>query len=206
MTTLLIMIVVLTVVALLPIGADGGYSGGKASMRIKIGFISLLLLPKKEKGLKHGKTYLNREQQKVDKKKKRFDKQQVIDIMKISLKALSRLRKKLSLDYLRIHYTFASDDPASTALGFAVTASAVSAFAPLLDSAFRIKERDFAFKTDFLTDKPTLDVWFNISIMFWEIAYVAAAVCIDYLKFVIRHKKLGFTKERNESNGKTSNW
>lgn len=209
MKVLLIIIIVLTVIALLPLGVDGGYKNGTYDLHLKIGFISFRILPEKKKKIKPKKIKKKKEKPEKEetaelKEKKRFDIRERFGIIKLALKALGRFRKKLSVDYIRVHYAFASNDPFKTAFGFAMANATVGAVFPLLDGAFKIKERDFIITTDFLAERPVIDAWLTASIRIWEIIYIAAAFGIDYLKHKIRQKRLSRSKERNESNGQTS--
>lgn len=173
------------------------------SLCVKIGLVTLDILPKKTKEIKAKKLDLKSKSttaviQKAPKKKKRFDKVKVRYIIKMCLKSLACFRKKLSIDYLRIHYTFASNNPAKTAIGFGIASTSAALSFSLLESAFDIKESEFEINSDFQFDKPTLDIWLNLRIMFWEIIYIAAALCIDYLKYLLRTKSINHKKERNK--------
>lgn len=209
MLVLLIIIIVLTVIALLPLGVDGGYKNGKFELHLKIGLISFGIPPKKKITKKPKMPKKKQKTKQIDEEtepeeKKPFNLGELFDIIKLALKALGRFRRKLTIEYMRVHYTFASDDPFKTAFGFGMANATMGAIIPLLDGAFKIKERDFGVQTDFLIEKPIIDVWLTASIRIWEIVYIAAAFGIDYLKLKIRQKRQSRSKERNESNGQTS--
>lgn len=204
MKALLIILIVLTVIALLPIGVDGGYRDNVLELNIKGGPFLIRMLPKKKKVPKPKKPRRKKEIDVTAKKKKRFDKHQLIGIIKAGLKTLGRLRRKLSIDYLRIHCTFASDDPAMTAIGYGMANGVMAAIVPLTEGAFNIRERDFGFSFDFLAEKPVIDVWLTATLRVWEIIYIAAAFGIDFLKLKRQKKRRIRIKERNELNGQTS--
>ena len=212
MKAILIILIVLTVIALLPIGVDGGYRCGVFELNAKCGPFLLRILPKKNKAPKPKKPRKQKkrvpgvtEAETTGKRKKRFDKQQLIGIIKAGMKTLGRLKRKLSIDYLRIHCIFASDDPAKTAMGYGMASASVGAIIPLLDETFRIKERDIGFSFDFLAEKPAIDIWITATFKAWEIIYIAAAFGIDFLKLKRQKKRRIRVKERNELNGQTSN-
>ena len=186
-------ILILTVLLLIPLGVDCGYSGEKFVFGLRLGFFNIRLYPGK----------LKRQKPKVPKKKPEKKKQSSEDVPKEkvplnkielfrlirTLRILSRLRRKLHVDYLRIRYIFATDDPFKTAMGFGYSSAALGAIVPLFDDAFDIDKRDIGTSFDFQSDKPVFDCWLTLTIQVWEVFYVATAIGIDYLKIKYKHKK-----------------
>lgn len=193
MRALVIVLLVLTVLLLTPLGVDGGYNGKSLILGIRIGFLNIRILPKKKKQIvpkiPKKRKVPKQTPEKTEKKKKPFDKEEIKALIKPALKALGRFRKKLRLDYLRIHYTFASDDPYKTAMGFGMSSAALGVILPLVENAFDIGERDVGTSFDFLCDKPVFDCWITTTIHVWEILYIAIAFGIDYLKLKIKQKR-----------------
>lgn len=194
MKALIIVILILTVLALVPLGIDGGYSGEKLVFGLRIGFLNVRIFPRRLPYIKFKtpkKTVLKKKSRTgdVQKEKVPLNKKELFRVAKIGLKALGRLRRRLHVDYLRIRYTFATDDPFNTAMGFGYSSSALSAIMPLFDNAFDIDKRDIGTSFDFLSDKSVFDCWITLSMQVWEILYVAAALGIDYLKIKYKHRK-----------------
>ena len=199
MKTLLIILVVLSVIALIPVGVDGGYNSKGLSLYLRIGIINIRAIPPgffvsgvtnrkpKTKKPKPPKAALTEKHKKP--KKPNPSREEIFALIKLVLKALSRFRHKLTVDYLRLHFTAASGDPFSTAMSYGTANAALSAAIPLAENAFNIRERDFAAYCDFLADSPSYDLWLTTSIRFWEILYVAAATGIDFLKLQRSRKK-----------------
>lgn len=187
MKALLIIILVLSVILLIPIGVDGGYDGRSFTLYARLGLINLKVFPrkKKPKPLKAGKKLHPKKP-----KKPLPDKKEFLALLKMALKALGRFKRRLSVDYLRLHYTFASSDPFDAALGYGYSCAALGAALPLVENAFSIKERDFGCSVDFLSEKPILDFWVTTGIQIWEILYIAIAFGIDFLKHKLEQKKL----------------
>ncbi len=192
MKVLVIVLLILTVLLLTPLGIDGGYRGNSLILGIRVGFLNIRVFPKKarpdepkisKKRIKPKPPHKNL------KEKKPLGKKELISLAKIGLKALGRLRRKLRVDYLRIRYTFASDDPFNTAMGFGASSAILSSILPLVDSAFDIGERDIGTSFDFLSDKPVIDLWLTTTIQVWEIFYIAIASGIDYLRFKMKQKR-----------------
>lgn len=195
MKTLVVVLLVLTVLLLTPLGIDGGFNGKDLILGLRIGFLNIRILPKKKN---HAEQNISKKQKKPKpsrkktgekKPKKPLSRQELIALAKMTLKALGRFRKKLRVDYLRIRYTFASDDPYKTAMGFGASSAALGSILPLVESAFDIGERDIGTSFDFLSDKPVFDCWITTTIQVWEIFYIAIASGIDYLRFKIKQKR-----------------
>lgn len=211
MKTLLIIVIVLTVIALLPFGVDGGLRGKKLFFSVKVGFLNIRLLPNKEKQIMAIFSKMLKKTDKIDdfieedekKRKKGFETKQMLDIIKPALKALGRFRRKLVVDYLRIHYTVATGDPADTAIAYGIASSALGAVIPMVDSAFTIRNRDVGISADFLSDSSGFDFWLTATFQVWEIIYIAAAFGIDLLILKRKNHKAQ-AKERNDFNGQTS--
>ena len=192
---LIIVLLILTVLMLIPLGVDGGYNGKSFILGIRIGLFNIRILPKKPKQPKLRKPKKIKKQksdeneEKKPKTKKSFNKKKLFGLIKTGLKALGRLKRKLRVDYIRIRYTFASDDPFNTAMGFTASSAAIGMFLPLIDNAFNIKERDVGTSFNFLSEKPEIDCWITLSIQVWEVFYVAIAFGIDFLIMQIKNKR-----------------
>lgn len=217
MKALLIILLVLSVIALLAVGIDGGYNKDGLRLYIRFGPFNLRVVPagrllsdvsKRKKPKPKTKKPVK---EKTAAEKTKISRDELFALIKMALNALGRFRRKLTVDYLRIHITTAADDPFKAAVGYGAANAALSALISMAERAFIITESDFASSCDFLADKTEIDFWLTTSIQIWEIIYVAAAFGIDYLK----HKKSSekkkaaagkgsLTTERTDTNGKTS--
>ncbi len=193
MKAFVIVILILTVLLLIPLGVDCGYSGEKLVFGIRLGFVNIRLYPGKLKNRKPRapkKKPVKKKQRQGDTEQKKvpLDKKELFRLVR-TLKVLARIRRRLHVDYLRIRYTFATDDPFNTAMGFGYSSSALGAIMPLFESAFDISERDIGTSVDFLSDRPVFDCWITLTTQVWELFYVAIAIGIDYLKIKYKDKK-----------------
>lgn len=200
MRALVIVLLVLTLFMLIPLGVDGGYNGRSLILSVRVGLINIRIFPQKPKKPKIKKLKTKKPKVKKAKKqdeeiaeetkpKKKLDKKELFRLIKVGLKALGRFRRKLRVNYIRIHYIFATDDPFKTAMGFGASSAAINAIVPLVDRAFVIKERDIGTSFDFLSDRPSFDIWLNMSIQIWEVFYVVIAFGVDFLKLKIKSKR-----------------
>ena len=179
MKAFFIVLLVLTVLALIPLGVSGGWATGQSvTLDVRIGFVLLHILPKK-------KTAKPAKPKRETKKKggiAALSKKGKLELIKAVLRTLGHLREKLRVEYLRFHFTMASDDPFKTAMGFGIVSSAAASFVPLLDDAFDIEQRDIVSAFNFTSTKSQTDVWITASLLFWQLIYIAAVLGIDYLK------------------------
>lgn len=208
--TFLIIFIVLAVLLLIPFGVDGGYSGGVLQLSVKAGPFRIKLLPKKEKPpkAKPAKKKEKKKKKKDDgkedggkkkKEKKPLDFKKILQIIKLGLKALGRFRRQLNIDYIRLKYTVATDDPFNTAMQFAAANAAVGTLCPLADRAFKIKQREVGIYSDFLADKPIIDFWLTATINLLDVIYVALAFGLEFLGLIIKQKREQKKKKREES-------
>ena len=181
MKTLFIVLLILSVLALIPVGIDGGWASGRSVvLSARIGFIRFTVFPRKQK-----EGAQRRSKPKTGRKTggtAALDRGGTLALIKAVLRALGRLRRKLRVSYLRFRFTVASSDPFKTALGFGICSGAAAGFVPLLDSAFNIEQRDIGPAFDFTAAEPQTDVWITASILLWQLFYVADALGNRYLK------------------------
>ncbi|MEG2814688.1 MAG: DUF2953 domain-containing protein [Oscillospiraceae bacterium] len=212
MKALVIIILVLSVLMLVPIGVDGGYDGKNLQLYARLGLINIRIFPqKKKKRIKVNKAVRKKEEKpkkpqkpKKPKEKKSFGKEEIFGLIKMGLAALGRFRKKLCIDYLRLRYTHAANDPCDAAIGYGIASAVMGTIIPPLEAAFDIRERDFATAVSFVTEKPTIDFWLTATIQVWEIFYICAAFLADFIKLKNKQKNKN-ADERKECNGQTPN-
>ncbi len=207
MAALLIIFLILTILMLLPLGIDGGYSDRGLVVGIKAGPFNLRMIPTKKrhtKVKKASKKQRKPKKQKGKKPKAPMSKKELISLIKLGLKALKRFGKRLSVDYLRIHVEYATDDPFDTAIGFGAANAALGTLFPLIDSVMDIKEPDFYLGCSFTRDKTAVDVWITVTIRVGQLLFVAMAFGTDFIMQKIKNKIKIRNIERNEANGKTS--
>ena len=70
--------------------------------------------------------------------------------------AVGTLFRKLRIEELTLHLTWAAEDPADAALGYGAGEAALGAVWPLLDRAFDIRKRDVGVAVDFTRETPVI--------------------------------------------------
>ena len=116
------------------------------------------------------------------------------------LKALGRLRRKLSIEHVTLYLTVAGKDPFDTANLYWKAGTAMGSLVSALENCFDIKDRDMGTAVSFTEDKTRVYAYASIRYRLWELIYIAGGLGISYLK-VNRLIKKG----KAEKNGQTSN-
>ena len=200
--TLLIDILILT----LRVGARATLEDSVFYLKIIAGPIRLKLLPKKEdRAKKPPKKAPEPPEEKEIKQEKKPKIKVDLELIKTALTAvgelLSRLRRKLTIDKLTIHYTVASEDPASAAMTFGYASAGVGALMPVLENTFRIKDSDVGAAVDFEAKENVIYVDAQLTIAIWEIIYIALAVW-PVLKAILAGAKKGKVDKNGQASDK----
>ena len=199
MTTLAITLAVIIGLGLLRFGVSAEYGADGVSVSAHVGFLSVHVFPRKAKlEIEEKKKKAKKKPKKEKGKKKKKDKKEakkpgglqgLLDILKAVKKALNRLRRRLLIKELTIHFISAGDDPSKTAMMFGAANAAAELVVPALEKAFRIKRRDFRAAADFCAKEPCIYVKASISIAVWEVVYIACALLPLILANMKKNKK-----------------
>ena len=183
----------LILIALLRVGVAAEYSREGVSVAVKVGFVKIRILPRKEKPKKPKKPKKVKKPKKPKKPKKEPEEEKkpgglkkFLDMWPAIKTALGRLRRRLLIKKLAIHYTAAGDDPFTTALSYGASNAVFGVITPVLEKNFRIKRRDFRTDADFEATEPLIFVHAAISIAVWEIIYIG----MGFLKATIKRKEV----------------
>ncbi|NLT14173.1 MAG: DUF2953 domain-containing protein [Clostridiales bacterium] len=96
--------------------------------------------------------------------------------------ALSRLKRKLLIKELSIHYMAAGADPAATAMYFGAASAGYGMILPLIENNFNIKNRDLRTSVSFEAAEPYIYVKAILSLAVWEAVYVVFGVVKNMVK------------------------
>ena len=203
-------------IATLRVGARATLEEGVFFLTVIAGPVKLKLLPKGEKAEKPGQEKPEKKPEKKPKKKKEKPEGEkpegeskkpkieitlelITTVLSALGDALGRLRRKISIDMLTVHYTVASDDPFTAAMTYGRASAAVGALMPVIENIFKIKKSDVGASVTFDSDKPVIYIDAQLTIAIWEIVYIALAVW-PVLKLVLA----GLRKRKVEQNGQAS--
>jgi len=161
--------------ALLRFGFIVEYSEVGFEMWVKAGFLRLRLKDK-DKREKPKKKKPKKKKEKKPGKKGPGSLSEFLDMLRAVKKALDRLRRKLLIKQLTLHYTSASDDPSKTALQFGAANAVFGVIIPVLERYFKIKRRDLRTAADFNGKENRIYAKIIISIAVWEVIYIVFAL------------------------------
>lgn len=222
MMTLAIVISVLIVIALLRFGVSVEYSSEGVIIKLRAGPFSIQIFPTKENPYKERKKTEKkalRDTRKKTKPKKEPVKKKpgmlsvVLDTLPLIKNMLDRVKRRLLIKKLIIHFTAAGDDPSKTAMIYGTASAVFGTLTPILENNFRIKRRDFQTNVDFINQEQKIYIYAIFSLAVWETLYIVFAL-FPIIRILGRRKPVvpatsvsNVSKDRkeNEEHGKTSN-
>lgn len=196
MTALIVLgciVLFIVLICLIPVGVDAAYneSGFILGLRI-ICFTVKLGGEKKEKPEKKKKKKAKKKEdageESEGRKKKKLPALPILrSLVKHGYRALCRIVSRLSVDFLKIHFLAAFEDPSLTAMAYAAAGTGMDGLIRL--GGKRLRRHDLLAETDFQREQPVLD--FRI-IFTWRIGGLLGAALgfgFGFLKDLIAYKR-----------------
>lgn len=196
----LIALGILTLIAILPVGASVFYDEAGPRAYIIAGPLRICVFPvkKKEKKDKVKKPKENKPAPKTTGKKKETQKKKggsIHDFLPLVDRVLDFLvgfRTKLRVNQLDLKLVLAGDDPCDLSVNYGRAWALLGNLMPLLDGAFHIKKRDLEVECDFLADKTTIlarmDLTITIGRIFSLLIVQGVPVLRELLKIMNKRK------------------
>lgn len=163
-------LLVLWLISLLRVGGIVEYSADGVEAWLRIGPFRVRLFPKKpgkEKPPEHKKK--PQKEKKAKGKKPPEEKPPVPlkekvggalslfqELLPVALEAAGKLFRRLRVDELVLHLTWAAEDPADAAMGYGAAQTALGTIWPLLDRCLDIRKRDVGVAVDFERTQPII--------------------------------------------------
>ena len=200
MTALIIILAIIILLLLLPVGVDAAFAGGVFSLRVKAGPVKVRILPAKPK--KRGEEQEDKPKKPRQKKKKpakrksKLTFEDIKGIARLALRALSRLRRLLSIDVLALRLRVGGDDPYGAVVQYGAINAALGAGLPYLHRAFKIKKQDIQTAIDFAAEKTTADARFEGSYQIWEILLIAVCAGASFAVWMLRRRRRARAEEK----------
>lgn len=212
----LITLLILTALAILPLGASIIYDEDGAVVRVIVGPVKIKVFPlpkkdkkpekkpKKEKKLKKEKTS-SKKQEKSNKqtqtsgkteteakKKKGGPITDFLPLVKVLLKFLDGFRRKLRLNVLELKLIMAADDPCDLAVNYGRAWAAVGNLMPQLERIFVIQKRNIEVECDFTADKTLviarLDLTITLGRLLSLVFLLIGRAIVELIKIVLKRK------------------
>lgn len=192
MLVLGIILLVLLLVLLLPVGADGCWDGAERWVKLKIGPFRKTILPgsgrKKRKKKPKAEAQTAQTGQKP-KPKLKLAPEDVMELLKIGMNILRHFNYHLSIDRLHLRYTAAAADPYGAVLQYGHVNALLGVLAGPLHTVFRIRDEDVCTELDFEATRPRVAARLVLVIQIWEILYIAICEGVAGLKWYLREKR-----------------
>lgn len=80
----------------------------------------------------------------------------VLDLLPLAAEAAGGLKKRIRIDELTVHLTWAAGDAAEAALGFGRANAVMGMIWPLLENNFKVKKHDLGVRVDFNETSPAI--------------------------------------------------
>ena len=212
----LITLLILTALAILPLGASIIYDEDGAVVRVIVGPVKIKVFPlpkkdkkpekkpKKEKKSKKEKTS-SKKQEKSNKqtqtsgktepeakKKKGGPITDFLPLVKVLLKFLDGFRRKLRLNVLELKLIMAADDPCDLAVNYGKAWAAVGNLMPQLERVFVIQKRNIDVECDFTADKTLviarLDLTITLGRILGLVFLLIGRAIVELIKIVLKRK------------------
>ena len=196
-----ILVGLIVLILLIPIGADLGYEDGKLHVSAKVMGILLQLYPKpppdpnkprKEKKPKKEKKKKEAPPDEEKPKKKRklpFDRDELLELLKIVLRGFGRFGRKFKVDRFVLRYVAAGYDPCNVAMTYGWVNAALSSLAPLCRERFEVKDCEVRTDVDFTADWMHLDLGLGFSIRIGQILGTVLGIGFGALRILLRSKR-----------------
>ena len=222
MITIAVILAILVLISLLRFGVSVEYSESGVAVTVLAGFLRLKILPKDEETKpisekKEAKLKARKEKQDRKKAEKKAEKEAkkkalkeegekkpgvlktVLELLPAAKNTLGRLRRRLLIKKLVVHYTVASEDPYKTAITFGASNAVVETLIPFLEKAFRIKHCEYWAYTDFCATQQKVYIHISISIAVWEAIYIVMAILPAGIRSLMKMKGTTVRKDGNKS-------
>ena len=211
----LITLLILTCLAILPLGVSIVYDEDGAVVRVIAGPVKFKVfpLPKKEKKTKKEKSQkkeknTSEQEAKTKKqtttsgktgsaagepqKKKGGPITDFLPLVKVLLKFLDGFRRKLRVNVLELKLIMASDDPCDLAVNYGKAWAAVGNVLPRLERVLVIQKRDIEVECDFTADKTLVIARLDLSITLGRslglVFVLIGRAIVELIKIVMKRK------------------
>ena len=196
-----VLIGLIVLILLIPVGADLGYEDGKLHVSAKVMGMLLQLYPKpppdpnkppREKKPKKEKKKKEPEEGEEQPKKKRklpFNRDELLELVKVALKGFGKLGRKFQVDRFVLRYTAAGYDPYDVAMTYGWVNAALSSLAPLCRERFTVKNCEVRTDVDFTADWMHLDLGLCVTIRIGQVLGTVLGIGFGALKILLRSKR-----------------
>ena len=213
---LAILVGLITLIMLLPIGADLRYEDEVIRVSAKIAGIKIQLIPKKKKEQKTEQSEEEKpkpeskpKEEKTKKQKKKrslsLNAEEIIDLLKVVLKGFGRFGKKFKVERFVLHWTAAGCDPYLVARTFSVVNAGLSQLAPICTERFHCRDSSVWTDIDFVSDRMFFEFGLTMTIRIGQIVGTGIRLAVGALMILLRSKRR-VKQEKKEEDQALKKW
>lgn len=192
----LIVLLVLLAVLLIPFGACVRYDQEGFVAFLKVWLLRFQVYPaaekKKGKEKKQEQTSGGQPSQPAEEKKDAPKKGGTLELIRAALPlvkpALVGLKKRLSVDHLDLHVTWAGTDPADVAMGYGCANAALGTLWAVIDQSFKVKKSNLGVSVDFDAPSPTVYLNATVTLNLWKTLTLVLPLLVRFLRNYSRLK------------------
>lgn len=217
-----VIVALITLIMLIPIGADVNYEDGELTLSAKVCGILLQLIPKKPADESKPKKEKKPKKPKKPKKEKKaktaeaegtekprkklklsFNRDEILGLIKAVIKGFGIFGRKLNVDRFMLHYVAGGKDPYNTAMTYGYVNGALSSLAPMCSKRFDVKDCSVWTDVDFTAEMMKLDAGIALTIRIGAIFRMVFTILFGALWILIKNKvRLLIEKLRNKKQAK----
>jgi hypothetical protein len=122
----------------------------------------------------------------------------VMELLPLVGEAAGGLKKKIRIDELTVHLTWAAADPYQTAMGFGAANAAMGMIWPLIDHNFKVKHHDLGVAVDFDEKSPVIYCCAALTMTVGQLVGFAVHLAVKFLVIWSRSRR-GSAKKQEVS-------
>lgn len=178
------------------VGVTATYSEEGVELLAHFGLLHLRVYPRPEKSPeekeKAEERRARRKKAKEEKKKKKKKTEpeekkggtvkEILRLLPIIFDALGRLRRKLTINVLTLHFLAAGEDPFQTAMTFGRVSAGAGVLLPLLENAFTVKQRDIRTAVSFTETENRVYIRAKLTLAIGSILKIGLIFLMRYLQ------------------------
>ena len=194
-----VLVGLITLIMLIPIGADLRYEDEVIRVSAKAAGIKFQLIPRKkskpkeEKPKEEPKPETQPKEEKPKKQKKErslsLNAEEIIDLLKVVLKGFGRFGRKFKVERFVLHWTAAGCDPYLVARTFSVVNAGLSQLAPICTERFHCRDSSVWTDIDFVSDRMFFEFGLTMTIRIGQIVGTGLRIGAGALMILLRSKK-----------------
>lgn len=190
----LIAALVLTGLAMLPLGVCVRYYDNGLLVKIIIGPVHMTVYPSKKKKDKipegHPKNKVTLSAESAVREDREQNVRDFYPMIQVGMKFLNQLRRKLCIKHLECKLILAGGDPCDLAIHYGRTWAALGNLMPQIERFFRIKKRNLQVACDFTGVKTLFTAYMDLRITLGRLLYLVLRYGIQAVREYMKLKNL----------------